>query len=104
MWKGGIPDLHNEKVIEVSDNDTNVRRLDMYCVFEMIEYPEYGAPFIESCDVFSSMDEANAKVEKLVDVFLDEYDGEVYIESEPNGPIRVITNGDVTSFIYLQEC
>ena len=75
----------------------------MYCVFEMIEFPDYDAPFIESFDVFTSIDEANAKVERLVDAFQNEYEGEVYIESEPNGPIRVISNGDVMSFIYLQE-
>lgn len=75
----------------------------MYCVFEMIEHPLYSDPFIKSFDVFTSIDEANAKVEGLVDAFLDEYDGDVYIESESNGPIRVITNGDVTSFIYLRE-
>lgn len=98
-----MSDLQNVKMIEVTDNDTDVRRLDMYCVFEMIEHPLYSDPFIKSFDVFTSIDEANAKVEGLVDAFLAEYDGEVFIESEPNGPIRVITNGDVTSFIYLRE-
>lgn len=53
----------------------------------MIEFPDYDAPFIESFDVFTSIDEANAKVERLVDAFQNEYEGEVYIESEPNGPI-----------------
>ena len=69
----------------------------------MIEFPDYDVPFIESFDVFTSIDEANAKVEGLVNAFLNEYDGEVYIESETNGPIRVISNGDVVSFIFLQE-
>ncbi len=27
----------------------------MYCVFEMIEFPDYDAPFIESFDVFTSI-------------------------------------------------
>lgn len=75
----------------------------MFCVFEVIEFPDYDVPFIESFDVFTSIDEANAKVEGLVNAFLNEYDGEVYIESETNGPIRVISNGDVESFIFLQE-
>ena len=75
----------------------------MYCVFEMIEHPDYCDPFIKSFGVFTSIDEANAKVEGLVDDFLNEYDGDVYTESEPDGPIRVITTGEVTSFIYLRE-
>ncbi len=99
----GMAGLHNKKLIEVADNGTLARRLGMYCVFETIQHPYYDSPFIASFDVFTTIDEANAKVEALTDAFINDYAGEVYNESEPNGPIRVITNDDVTGFIYLRE-
>ena len=75
----------------------------MYGVINIMMFPCSEDPEMESLELFPSFDKARERSEEIIKEFVDDY-GEDYIEhTTKENSVAIMSNGDVTGFVYIVE-